>query len=388
MVRNDVGAQLERLVDIMARLRAEGGCPWDREQDLRSLRPYLVEETYEVLDEMDRVGYGGPWAPLCEELGDLLFQIVFHAQLARELGEFGMADVAKAIADKIERRHPHVFGEAKAEGAEQVLQNWAVLKAAERKAKHGKEGSVLDGVPTAAPSLQRAERLTEKASRIGFDWPDLQSVRAKLDEELAELDEAIRGGDRDALEHELGDVLLSLANLSRFIKTAPEDALRMANRRFTERFQFIEQKLQDAGVPFGQATLEQMEAHWQRAKKELGPSAVPAPRSAPAAHLVALSVTVQDLAAEEAFTARLASIAGWHLTPGFTVETGALAVAFHAGPRSAGLRLDVVAGRKEVLARLLEAWPGAERTGDSVLLRSPGCVSWNVSFLTPGRGSL
>ncbi|MBM4378880.1 MAG: nucleoside triphosphate pyrophosphohydrolase [Deltaproteobacteria bacterium] len=390
MVRDDVGGQLERLVDIMARLRAEGGCPWDREQDLRSLRPYLVEETYEVLDEMDRVGYGGPWAPLCEELGDLLFQIVFHAQLARELGEFGMADVAKAIANKIERRHPHVFGEAKVTGAEQVLQNWAVLKAAERKAKHGKEGSVLDGVPTAAPSLQRAERLTEKASRIGFDWPDLPSVRAKLGEELAELDEAIRGGDRDALEHELGDVLLTLANLSRFIKTAPEDALRMANRRFTERFQYIEQQLQAAGVPFGQASLEQMEAHWQRAKKELGPSPLPAPLSAPAAHVVALSVPVADLAAEKAFTAKLAALAGWALTPGFTVEAGGWAVSFHAqaGAAPSGLRLDVVAGRKEVLPRLLEAWPGAEQAGDAVRLRSPGGVCWNVSFLTPGRGAL
>jgi ATP diphosphatase len=388
MVRDDVGGQLERLVDIMARLRAEGGCPWDREQDLRSLRPYLVEETYEVLDEMDRVGYGGPWAPLCEELGDLLFQVVFHAQLARELGEFGMADVARAIADKIERRHPHVFGEAKVAGAEQVLQNWAVLKAAERKAKHGREGSVLDGVPTAAPSLQRAERLTEKASRIGFDWPDLPSVRAKLDEELAELDEAIRGGDRDAVEHELGDVLLSLANLSRFIKTAPEDALRMANRRFTERFQFIERQLQADGVPFGQATLEQMEAHWQRAKQALGDAPLPAPRSAPLAHVLSFSLPVPDLAAEEAFLARLSAVAGWRITPGFTVDTGALAVCFHAGAPAEGVRLDVVAGRKEALPKLLETWPGAERAEEAVTVRSPGGVSWRVSFLTPGRGSL
>ncbi len=176
------GAELERLVQIMARLRAEGGCPWDREQDLRSLRPYLIEEAYEVLDEMDRVGYGGPWQPLCEELGDLLFQIVFHAQLAAEKNEFGMADVARAISDKIESRHPHVFGDLKVEGSAQVLANWAELKAEEKKRKHGSEGSVLDGVPSGAPSLLRAERLTEKASRLGFDWPDLAGVRGKLDE--------------------------------------------------------------------------------------------------------------------------------------------------------------------------------------------------------------
>ena len=388
MVRHDVGAQLERLVDIMARLRAEGGCPWDREQDLRSLRPYLVEETYEVLDEMDRVAYGGPWAPLCEELGDLLFQIVFHSQLARELGEFGMEDVAKAISDKIERRHPHVFGEAKVAGAEQVLQNWAVLKAAERKAKHGREGSVLDGVPTAAPSLQRAERLTEKASRIGFDWPDVRSVRAKLDEELAELDGAIRGGDRDALEHELGDVLLSLANLARFIKTAPEDALRMANHRFTGRFQYIEQQLQAAGIPFGQATLEQMEAHWQEAKRNLGDAPLPSPRGAPAAHVASLRVQVPDVGAEETFSAKLAEACGWRLSPGFTVHAGALEVSFRAGPSTPGLELDVVASRKQVSARLLADWPGAEAVGDFVRLRSPGGLGWNVSFLTPGRGSL
>ncbi|MEN9798712.1 MAG: MazG family protein [Pseudomonadota bacterium] len=379
------GAQLERLVEIMARLRAEGGCPWDREQDLRSLRPYLVEETYEVLDEMDRVGYGGPWAPLCEELGDLLFQIVFHAQLARELGEFAMADVARAISDKIERRHPHVFGEAKVAGAEQVLQNWALLKAAERKARHGREGSVLDGVPTGAPSLQRAERLTEKASRIGFDWPDVQSVRAKLDEELRELDEAIRGGDRDALEHELGDVLLSLANLARFIKTAPEDALRMANRRFTERFQFIEQQLQAQGVPFGQATLDQMEALWQRAKLELGPSPLPAPRSAPCAHVAALNVAVPSLAAERAFLGPVAAAAGWTLddAPGAcTLFAGGLRVVFREGGSAAGLELEVVASRAEALPKL-SGMPGAEPLPAGVRLRSPAGLAWTVRTGSP-----
>lgn len=259
--------ELSRLLEIMSRLRSQDGCPWDREQDMRSLRPYLIEEAYEVLDEMDRVAQGGPWRPLCEELGDLLLQIVFQAQLASERGEFGMAEVCQAISDKIVARHPHVFGETKVKDAEQVLENWARLKAEEKKRKTGSEGSVLEGVPSGAPALQRAERLSEKASRVGFDWPDLRGVREKVSEELAELDEAIASGDREALEHELGDLLFALANLARFIKTPPEDALRQANRRFTERFHQVEAALKAEGVPFGQATLEQMDRHWQAAKE-------------------------------------------------------------------------------------------------------------------------
>lgn len=263
---NDVGQSLERLVLIMRRLRAPDGCPWDRVQDLRSLRPYLVEETYEVLDEMDRVADGGSWKPLAEELGDLLFQIVFHAQLAAEQGQFTMADVCTAIADKIERRHPHVFGDKTVSGAEQVLQNWAKLKADERLAKHGTAGSVLDGVPSGAPALQRAERLTEKASRIGFDWPTVAGARAKLDEELAELDHAIASNDRAAIEHELGDVLFSLANVARKVNSPAEDALRGTNKRFTQRFHHVEAQLAVAHIPFGEATLEQMNVFWNEAK--------------------------------------------------------------------------------------------------------------------------
>ncbi|MER2561970.1 MAG: nucleoside triphosphate pyrophosphohydrolase [Myxococcaceae bacterium] len=263
---SDIGTAVERLAEVMRRLRAPDGCPWDKEQDLRSLRPYLVEETYEVLDEMDRVAYGGSWKPLAEELGDLLFQIVFHAHLASELGEFTLADVANAIAEKLERRHPHVFGEEQVAGAEQVIQNWAKLKADERKAKTGKAGSVLDGVPSAAPALQRAERLTEKASRIGFDWPDVSGARAKVDEELKELDEAIASKDRDAIEHELGDVLFALANVGRKVNCPPEDALRMTNKRFTARFHHVEAKLHEAGIPFGEATLKQMDLFWDEAK--------------------------------------------------------------------------------------------------------------------------
>lgn len=277
----EIGTAVERLAEVMRRLRAPDGCPWDKEQDLRSLRPYLVEETYEVLDEMDRVGYGGPWKPFAEELGDLLFQIVFHAQLATEKNEFTLADVANAIAEKLERRHPHVFGTDRVEGAEQVLQNWAKLKADERKAKTGKAGSVLDGVPTAAPALQRAERLTEKASRIGFDWPDLKGVRAKIDEELRELDEAIASKERDAIEHELGDVLFAIANLGRKLNTPSEDALRMTNKRFTSRFHRVEEQLAAAGIPFGEATLEQMDRFWDVAKAEEKAAKASAPAKTP-----------------------------------------------------------------------------------------------------------
>jgi ATP diphosphatase len=265
---SELGASLERLVGIMKALRAPDGCPWDKEQTLKTLRPYLIEEAFEVLDEMDRVSAGGSWKPYAEELGDLLFQIVFHAQLASEKGEFSMTDVCNAISDKIERRHPHVFGTQAADTSTQVLQNWAKLKADERKAKHGRAGSVLDGVPTGAPALLRAERLTEKASRIGFDWPDLTGVRAKLDEELRELDEAIAEGDRAHIEHELGDVLFSVANLSRHLATPAEDALRAASARFTRRFHGVEARLERDQVPFGEAPLAQLDRYWNEAKAE------------------------------------------------------------------------------------------------------------------------
>lgn len=316
-----IGDELERLAGVMTRLRAPDGCPWDREQDLRSLRPYLIEEAFEVLDEMDRVGAGGPWAPLCEELGDLLFQIVFHAQLAREQGQFDLADVSRAVADKLERRHPHVFGDAVAETSGAVLADWAKLKAEERRKKTGSEGSVLDGVPLGAPALLRAERITEKASRIGFDWPDLQGVRAKLDEELAELDEAIASGDRDAREHELGDVLFSIANLARFIQTPAEDALRQAILRFTSRFHRIEADLRDAGVPFGGATLDQMEASWQAAK--VTEKNVPAPKALPAAPLAGITVPVRGLEAQRALWDRVAPLLGWQAVPSTSVDEAA-----------------------------------------------------------------
>jgi ATP diphosphatase len=368
------GSEMERLQEIMARLRAEGGCPWDRAQDLRSLRPYLVEETYEVLDEMDRVAEGGAWHSLCEELGDLLFQIVFHAQLANEIGEFQLADVAQAISDKIVRRHPHVFSDLRVAGAEEVLQNWARLKAEERRARTGSEGSVLHGVPTAAPALLRAERLTEKASRIGFDWPDIAGVREKLDEELGELDQAIASGDRQAVEHELGDVLFSLANLARFLATPAEDALRAANRRFTERFHAVEQGLRQRGVAFGHATLEEMDALWEEAKA--AEAALPRPTRASRASAVEMRLSVPAAAA--AFWARVAPLLGWPVSfedSRVRCETGPLALVFVPGESRGQAAVELQARCAPGLPRLDDAIRAAggtaELLADACVIRDP-----------------
>ena len=360
------GEAVERLEEIMRTLRAEGGCPWDRAQDIRTLRPYLVEETYEVLDEMDRVGEGGPWRALCEELGDLLFQIVFHAQLARELGEFSLADVATAISDKIVSRHPHVFEGRTVGGAEEVLQNWARLKAEERRRKHGREGSVLDGVPSAAPALLRAERLTEKASRIGFDWPDLAGVRDKLAEELEELDRAIASKDARAIEHELGDVLFSLANLARFTATPAEDALRAANARFTRRFHAVEEGLRARGVPFGAATLAEMDALWQEAKAAEG--AIPPPAPPVRAVVARVELRAEEPSAAHAFWTAVAPALGWTVEVdggAWSVETPGLCFSYAVGTASpVTLEVDAPGGAPDVAARVRE-------TGGTVLSENP-----------------
>jgi MazG family protein len=272
-------AAIERLLSIMERLRGPQGCPWDREQTLRTLRPYVLEETYEVLEAID----GGDPREHCEELGDLLLQIVFQAQLTKEQGQFEFADVANAISDKLVSRHPHVFGNADAKDADAVLRQWAALKREEKKAKGGGE-SVLEGVPREMPALARADRLTEKASRIGFDWPDPDGAREKLAEELAELDEAIGQGDREAMEHELGDVLFAAANLSRKLGVPPEEALRGAVARFVARFSHVERELARRGVPHGAATLAEMDALWDEAKaleRQAKNDAIPHPPDSP-----------------------------------------------------------------------------------------------------------
>jgi MazG family protein len=275
-------AAIERLLSIMERLRSPQGCPWDREQTLKTLRPYVLEETYEVLEAID----AGDPREHCAELGDLLLQIVFQAQLMKEEGRFEFADVADAISNKLVRRHPHVFGDADAKDADAVLRQWAALKREENREKGGGE-SVLEGVPREMPALARADRLTEKASRIGFDWPDVAGARAKLSEEIAELDEAIAGGDPDAVEHELGDALFALANVSRKLGVPPEEALRGALGRFVSRFTHVERELARRGVGHGQATLAEMDALWDDAKlRERQAKTDAVPRSSGSPHVL------------------------------------------------------------------------------------------------------
>jgi tetrapyrrole methylase family protein / MazG family protein len=262
---------IDRLLGIMARLRSPGGCPWDLEQTLTSLRPYVLEETYEVLEAID----AGDVAGHREELGDLLLQIVFQARVREEEGAFSFAEVADAISDKLVARHPHVFGDRQVKDAAEVLTQWAELKREEKKRKGGGQ-SVLEGVPREMPALARADRLTEKASRIGFDWPDAGGARAKVAEELAELDEAIAGGDSGRIEAELGDTLFALANLARKLGVAPEEALRTTIGRFVRRFTHVEEGLAARGVAPGQASLEEMDRLWDEAKSLEGQAISPA----------------------------------------------------------------------------------------------------------------
>ncbi|HEY0927559.1 nucleoside triphosphate pyrophosphohydrolase [Brevundimonas sp.] len=253
---------VDRLNAIMARLRAPvGGCPWDVEQTFETIAPYTLEEAYEVADAIER----GDMDDLKSELGDLLFQVVFHARMAEEQGLFVFDDVAEAIADKLERRHPHVFGDeaAKADGVAQKAR-WEDIKAAERKAKaqHG----VLDDVPVGLPALARAAKLTKRAARVGFDWPSTDEVFDKLHEEVAELRAEIAAGDLDKARGEVGDLLFVVANLARKLGVEPEDALRGSNAKFVRRFGFIEAELAKAGRTPEQSDLAEMDGLWDAAK--------------------------------------------------------------------------------------------------------------------------
>jgi len=253
---------IDRLNAIMARLRAPvGGCPWDVEQTFETIAPYTLEEAYEVADAIER----GDMDDLKSELGDLLFQVVFHARMAEEQGLFVFDDVADAIADKLERRHPHVFGDeaAKADGVAQKAR-WEDIKAAERKAKaqHG----VLDDVPVGLPALARAAKLTKRAARVGFDWPSTDEVFDKLHEEVAELRAEIAAGDLDKAKGEVGDLLFVVANLARKLGVEPEDALRGSNAKFVRRFGFIEAELGKAGKTPEQSDLVEMDGLWDAAK--------------------------------------------------------------------------------------------------------------------------
>jgi len=262
-VTDSAGELFTNLMAIMLRLRGENGCPWDRGQTHESIKPYLVEETYEVLEAIDEQDL----AKLKEELGDLMLQIVFHAQMAEEAGAFSMRDVLAAINEKLVRRHPHVFGELKAETAQEVLFNWEQIKQTERRQVNDR-ASVLDGVPRELPALLRAHRLQEKASRVGFDWTEAREVLRKVEEELTELQAAMDGQAADRVEAELGDLLFALVNLSRFLAVNPEEALRKTIARFIARFRYIEEELSRRGRSLRQATLGEMDALWAEAKAQ------------------------------------------------------------------------------------------------------------------------
>ncbi|HUI27073.1 MAG TPA: nucleoside triphosphate pyrophosphohydrolase [Candidatus Kryptonia bacterium] len=248
------------LIQIMARLRRPGGCPWDREQTHQSIKPYLIEETYEVIEAID----ARDDAEFCAELGDLLLQVVFHAEMASERGAFAIADVVRAICDKLIRRHPHVFGDVAVKDAQEVLHNWSRIKAQER--AHSDDASALAGVPRGMPALLRAQRLGEKASRVGFDWQHTEDVLDKIQEELDELRAACQLGDPGAAEAELGDLIYAATNLARHLGVNAEDALSKTSDRFARRFRYIEEQLAAAGKDIRATPLSEQEALWQEAK--------------------------------------------------------------------------------------------------------------------------
>ncbi len=255
-------SEFEKLVDIMSALRGEKGCPWDREQTRESLKPFLVEETYEVLEAIDQ----GLPERIKEELGDLLFQIIFHCRIAEERNEFGINDVIRNISDKMIGRHPHVFGGAQYETSEEVLKQWEERKREEGK---GKE-SILEGIPKELPSLLRAHRIQARAARVGFDWARVEDVLKKLDEELAEFREALEKKDQGEIEDELGDIFFVLVNVSRFIGVNPEDALRKTISKFISRFRYIEMRAAESGKSLSGMSLEEMDILWDEAKGKGG----------------------------------------------------------------------------------------------------------------------
>jgi MazG family protein len=262
--QSKAGEKFERLVGIMSRLRSPDGCPWDLKQNFDTIKPYLLEETYEVLDAID----ARDWPALAEELGDLLLQPVFFAQMAREAGLFQIEDSLDAINEKLVRRHPHIFADGTANTPEQVKQRWDEIKAEEKVERKQTEAGLLDSVPRALPALVEAAQLTSRASGVGFDWSKADEVLEKLDEELGELAEARTNGAPHAdVENELGDVLFVIVNLARFLKVDPEQALRKTNRKFRDRFGYVERSLKDAGRTPAEATIQEMEELWQASKR-------------------------------------------------------------------------------------------------------------------------
>ena len=262
----EAATQIRRLLAIMAALRnPDGGCPWDLEQDFASIAPYTIEEAYEVADAIGR----NHMADLQDELGDLLFQAVFHARMAEEADAFDFADVARAIADKMERRHPHVFGEDRVASVEAQSAAWEEHKARERgekSRKSGDSGSVLDDVPAALPALLRAHKLGRRMARVGFDWPDALSITDKVAEELGELRDEIRRGDQSRIAEELGDLLFTVAQVGRRLGIEPEEALRRANRKVERRFRAAEDSIRKDGGDIAALPMDDLERYWNAAK--------------------------------------------------------------------------------------------------------------------------
>ena len=258
----NAGALFEELVGVMARLRGRDGCPWDREQTHASLKRYALEETYELLEAIDE----GDDGAIRDELGDVLLQVLFHAQMASEDRRFAIEEVMADLRDKLVRRHPHVFGDERATDAGAVLRNWEKIKAQEKPAGGAQGHSLFTSVPRAMPALARAQRIGDKASSIGFDWPDVEPVWRKVEEELQELKEAVGTGEPHRVEAELGDLLFSVVNLSRFLKVQSEDALTGTIERFQKRYGHIERELAARGKTVGEASFEEMDELWEQAK--------------------------------------------------------------------------------------------------------------------------
>jgi len=258
LMENKTG--IENLLSIMAQLRAEKGCPWDRQQTMESLKPFVIEEAYEVVDAID----SGDKRKVCEELGDLLLEIVFLAQIGKEEGAFGFEEVVQEINEKLLRRHPHVFGGEEAENAEEVLHRWEQIKQNEKEDR--KRHSILEGIPDVLPALLKAHRIQDRAARVGFDWEETSQVLEKVEEEITEFKSSLQEEDQENIEAEFGDLLFALVNLSRFIKVNPEDALRKTIRRFMSRFNYIEEYASANELELHTLSLEEMERLWIEAK--------------------------------------------------------------------------------------------------------------------------
>lgn len=257
----EYNSRFDRVMTIMRRLRAPGGCPWDAEQSHESLKRYLLEETYEVMEAID----SGSDEHLKEELGDLLLQPVFHAAIAEERGSFTIDDVLDALADKLIRRHPHVFGDVEIADSQAQIENWEKIKKEE---KGEERRSVLAGVPPHLPALLKAQKITEKASRVGFDWQHVDQVKAKVMEELHEFEEALASGNQEHTEAELGDLLFAIANLGRFLALDTEEALRKTIHRFQKRFSHVEEQMHLRGINLHDASLDELDALWEEAKRK------------------------------------------------------------------------------------------------------------------------